>query len=125
MTLTKAEREAGYKQPPVPAPWAKPILSRIAGGYLMLTLDKDGGLASYDSGAAIMMPFTHNGEHRTRQMTGHDVKLWVNRGWLIPIEGEALFDGPAQRYRARTISDGPIPRIIDPDGRPTHPLHEL
>jgi hypothetical protein len=32
MTLTSAEREAGYKQPPMPAPWAQIILRRIAGG---------------------------------------------------------------------------------------------
>jgi hypothetical protein len=119
MTLTKAEREQGYKQPPTPAPWAGSILRRIAYGYLMLTLDGDGGRASYDGGAKIMVPYTHNNEHRTRQMTGHDVKLWVGRGWLIPIEGEVLFeDIPAQRYRARTPADGPLPTVIRPDGKP-------
>ena len=119
MTLTKDEREAGYTQPPMPAPWAQLILRRIAGGYLMLTLDEDGGRASYDDGAAITIPYTENGEHRTRQMTGNDIKLWVRHGWLIPIEGETLFaDGPPQRYRARTIADGPLPRIIQPNGQP-------
>lgn len=45
MTLTTQEREAGYTQPPVPAPWAQIILRRIAGGYLMLTMDGDEGWA--------------------------------------------------------------------------------
>jgi hypothetical protein len=119
MTLTKEEREQGYTQPPAPAWWAQLILRRIAGGYLLLTLDGDGGTASYDDGTAIIIPHMHNKERRTRQMTGNDVKLWVKRGWLIPIEGEALFPGaPPQRYRSRTVADGPLPRLIKPDGRP-------
>jgi hypothetical protein len=119
MTLTSEEREAGYKQPPTPAPWAQIILRRIAGGYLMLTMDGNDGWASYDDGTKIMISYIHNREPRTRQMSGHDVKLWVKRGWLIPIEGETLFeDGPAQRYRARTVADGPLPRIVRPDGQP-------
>ena len=119
MTLTSAEREAGYKQPPMPAPWAQTILRRIAGGYLMLTMDGKDSRASYDGGAQITIPFMFNGEPRTRQMTGHDVKLWVERGWLIAIPGESLFpDGPAQRYRARTVADGALPRIVRPDGNP-------
>jgi len=47
------------------------------------------------------------------------VRQWVRHGWLIPVKGESLFpDGPAQRYRARTIADEILPRIIDPEGRP-------
>ena len=119
MPLTKDERKAGYKQPPTPAPWAQLVLRRIAGGYLLLTLGESGGRACYDGGAKIMIPYIKNKEHRTREMTGNDVKLWVQRGWLIPIEGEALFaDGPPQRYRARTVSDGLLPRVIDPNGKP-------
>jgi hypothetical protein len=119
MTLTKEEREAGYTQPPMPTPWAQLILRRIAGGYLLLTLDENGGQASYDNGTKITIPYIKNKEPRTREMTGNDVKLWVRRGWLIPIEGETLFEGgPPQRYRARTVADGPLPRLIKPNGRP-------
>jgi hypothetical protein len=119
MTLTKEEREAGYKQPLVPAPRATDILRRIAGGYLIVTMNEDGSRACYDSGIEIMVPYNKNNERWTRYMTPDDVALWVKRGWLIPIEGETLFeDGPAQRYRARTVTDGPLPRIVRPDGNP-------
>jgi hypothetical protein len=76
-------------------------------------------LASYDSGAPIWMEITKNGKRVKQQMGGDTVALWVTRRWLIPIKGESLFeDGPPQRYRARTIADGPLPRIVDPSGRP-------
>ena len=38
MSLTKFEREQGYRELPRPPVWAEPILRRIAGGYLLLTL---------------------------------------------------------------------------------------
>jgi hypothetical protein len=120
MALTKQEREQGYRQHPQPPSWAEPILRRIAGGYLLLTMQGEKeALASYDSGAPIWMEITKNGKRVKQQMGGDTVALWVTRRWLIPIKGESLFeDGPPQRYRARTIADGPLPRIVDPSGRP-------
>jgi hypothetical protein len=119
MPLTKAERELGYRENPRPPGWAEPILRRIAGGYLMMTLDEDGAFATYADGKEIWMPTTRNGERRTVQMDLDTVKAWVKRGWLIPIEGESLLpDGPPQRYRARTIADGILPRIVDQHGKP-------
>ena len=103
---------------PRPPVWAEPILRRIAGGYLLLTMATDGAFASYSNGTPIMMPATRNGERVHTQMDSDTVKMWVKHGWLIPIEGESLFsDGPPQRYRARTLSDGILPRIIDKNGK--------
>jgi DNA (cytosine-5)-methyltransferase 1 len=118
VTLTKQERELGYREMPRPPVWADPILRRIAGGYLLLTMAEDGAFASYSNGTPIMMPATRNRERVHTQMDSDTVKMWVKHGWLIPIEGESLFsDGPPQRYRARTLSDGILPRIIDKNGK--------
>jgi hypothetical protein len=65
-----------------------------------------------------MMPATRNRKRIHTQMDSDVVKQWVKHGWLIPIKGESLFeDGPPQRYRARTLSDGILPRIIDKHGK--------
>jgi len=119
MSLTKFEREQGYRELPRPPVWAEPILRRIAGGYLLLTQHEDGAYATYDNGKPIYMERTENKTKRHVQMNSDTVRQWVRRGWLIPIEGEALFEGgPAQRYRARTIEDGALPRIVDRYGKP-------
>jgi hypothetical protein len=119
MPLTKEEREQGYRETPRPPGWAEPILRRIAGGYLIITLDEDGAFATYDNGKEIWMPVTQNGTRRTKQMDLDTVKAWVKHGWLIPIKDESLFeDGPPQRYRTRNISDGILPRVVDRFGKP-------
>jgi hypothetical protein len=36
----------------------------------------------------------------------------VHRGFLIPVPGETLIEGgPAQRYRARGVADGALPKF--------------
>lgn len=82
------------------------ILSRVARGYLLVTLEGDARGTrsrrySYDGGQKAHFGIGPTADRAFDQM--------VREGSLIPIKGETLFgdDGEtAQRYRARTPADG-------------------
>jgi hypothetical protein len=118
MALSQVEKEAGYKTVPQPPVWAQPILRRIGRGYLMLTLGEKGATASYDDGTPVRIERRKNGVLVHEPMSVAETEDWARRGWLIPIDGERLFEGfPPQRYRTRNPTDGPLPRIVDKHGQ--------
>jgi hypothetical protein len=103
-------------QPP-PAPQPPPhvvgILRRCAAGFILATHttdDKDRPVTRYcyDDGAVIR-------DRRSLPLDSRAINHMVAEGWLIPINGEALplngEEGPPQRYRARTVADGLLPRF--------------
>lgn len=109
MTLTKAEREAGYKQLPQPSPFITSILRRVARGYLLVTQDADNKtIYCYDDGTPVY-------DFKGRPITTRAISHMAREGWLLPIKGETLFpDGTPQRYRARTLDDPILPRWTSP-----------
>lgn len=117
MSLSRVEKEAGYKAVQSPPTWASPILRRIGRGHPLLTMGEKGALASYEDGITVYMERRERGVLVHPPMTGEDAADWAERGWLIPIEGEALLEGGTpQRYRARTPADPPLPRIVNERG---------
>lgn len=111
MSLTKNEREQGYLEPPRPSPHTVAILRRVARGYLLVTHgtnDKNRPeiIYCYDDGTGVR-------DFRGKPISSRKIHTMVAEGWLIPVKGESLFpDGTPQRYRARTLEDGMLPRII-------------
>lgn len=105
MSLSKAEREAGFRPIPQPSPGVAVILRRVARGSLMVTHTEDGQtLYCYEDGTVIC-------DAKGRALTGRAVKRMINEGWLLPIDGGSFLEhGPPQQYRARTVTDGPLPR---------------
>ena len=106
MSLTRAERDAGYRAVPQPGEHTTMILRRVARGFLLVTQTPDGRtLYCYDDGTPI-----HN--EKGGPVTSSAIKAMIRNGWLIPIRGESLLgeDGPPQRYRARTLQDPVLPR---------------
>lgn len=104
MGLSKTERDAGYKAVPQPGEHTLAILRRVARGFLLVTQNEGRTLYCYDDGTPVRN--SNGGE-----IAGHQIKAMIKRGWLLPIKGESLLtDGPPQRYRARTIEDGLLPR---------------
>ena len=121
MVLSKDEREAGYRSVPQPSPEQVAVLRRVASGYLTVTrgTDEKGRPSveyTYDDGAQMTL-LGKIGADQERAVT------WmVACGWLISIPNEALplIEGEAgqpQRYRVRTLADGPLPKWIDPPQR--------
>lgn len=106
MALSRAEKDAGYKAVPQPSPRMTEILRRVAAGCLLATQTENGTIYTYDDGTPVRY-----GKH---MLSDSNVKSAVTHGWLIPIKGESMFDGPPQRYRARMVEDGPLPRFISP-----------
>lgn len=106
MSLTKREKEAGYRPVPLPTATVTNILRRVAKGFLMVTHCEDGEvLYCYDDGTVIR-------DHKRRVLSKRAINHMIREHWLIPIEGESMFGGPPQRYRARTVDDGPLPRFV-------------
>ena len=104
MGLSKTERDAGYKAVPQPGEHTIAILRRVARGFLLVTQHEDRTVYCYDDGTKIR-------NSQGGLVTGRQVKAMIRHGWLLPIKGESLItDGPPQRYRARTVEDGPLPR---------------
>src|SRR5262245_26372183 len=105
MSLSKEERDAGYRSIPQPTPDVAVILRRVARGFLMVTHTEDGEtLYCYEDGAIIR-------DSKGRALTGRAVKQMIRQGWLLPIDGGSFLEhGPPQQYRARTVADGPLPR---------------
>jgi hypothetical protein len=102
---------------PLPAPRPSPhvvgILRRCAAGFILATQGRTdiGGPVTrycYDDGTVIK-------DQRGRPIEANAISRMVSAGWLIPIKGEALpfhgEEGPPQRYRARAVSDGMLPRF--------------
>ena len=113
MALSKAEREDGWVSVPQPTPLEVAVLRRVARGYLLRTNgeDRKGNLATwftYDDGT----PMSHLTKKGFWQDELRAVERMVDNGWLIPVEGESILDGPPQRYRARTVKDGPLPKFV-------------
>jgi len=109
MSLTKAEKEAGYRQLAQPSSHTANILRRIARGYLLVTQDDENKTVyCYDDGTPVH-------DFKGLLLTTRAVSHMVREGWLIPIKGETLFaDGTPQRYRARTLGDPILPRWTRP-----------
>lgn len=111
MSLTKREKEAGYKSVPQPTEHDAKILRRVAKGFLLVTLGKnDNGETvtryCYDDGTPIC-------DQKGRHLSTRAVNRMIRQHWLLPVKGESLWgDGPPQRYRARTVDDGPLPRFM-------------
>ena len=117
MSLTKAEREQGYKAAPQPSPHITAILRRVALGFVLATRVEENGAAvvryCYDDGTVIRTA-------KGRPVDANTVSRMIAEGWLIPIKGETLplgEEGPPQRYRARTVADGLLPKFIAPPRR--------
>lgn len=106
MALSKAEKEAGYVAVPQPTPAMTAILRRVAMGHLQATHTEEGVVYTYDDGTPIA--------YGKRPISKGVVEGAAKQGWLIPVKGESMFEGPPQRYRARTIDDGPLPRFYKP-----------
>jgi hypothetical protein len=110
MGLSKDEREAGYKQKPLPSDHAMAILRRVARGTVNVTIGAD------DNGRPRTW-FCYEDGHVVRNAKGEELSVsafnrMVSQGWLVPVEGGSfLEDGPPQQYRARTPDDPPLPRI--------------
>jgi len=103
--LSKAEREEGYRSVPQPRPEEVAVLRRVSRGALLRTNREDKPpLFTYEDGTRLS---------RDGQREEEAIDRMIKHGWLIPIEGEVLFEGcSAQRFRARTIEDGPTPKFI-------------
>jgi hypothetical protein len=116
MALSEADKEAGYRLVPQPNDREVTILRRIAAGYLLFTQSvKDGeaGRYTYDDGKPIMVEEMRRGTRSTIPMDDKHFNRLTAHGWLLPIEGETLIEGcTAQRWRARTTSDGVLPRAV-------------
>lgn len=109
MGLTKDERMAGYRPVPQPNEQQVAILRRVALGFLLVTQGEKGPVYTYDDGSPLPNLSRTVGNERS-------VKRMIAEGWLMPIEGEALpfhsAPTPPQRYRARTVEDGALPRFV-------------
>jgi hypothetical protein len=114
--LSRNEKDQGYRVGPGVSGHTLAIVRRIAGGFLMRTqreTDKESPIVefTYDDGSLAR-------KAKGQPLTEGDVARLCSQGILLPVDGEALFDdAPPQRYRARTIDDGPLPRILDKNGR--------
>ena len=106
MTLSKAEKDAGYIAAPQPTAAMTTILRRVAMGHLQVTLTDEGVAYTYDDGTPII--------YGKKPIQKGVVERAAKAGWLIPIEKESMFDGPPQRYRARNVDDGPLPKFYKP-----------
>lgn len=111
MGLTKAERELGYRPTPQPNEQQVAVLRRVARGFLLVTHTDKGAVYSYDDGTRLAS-LSKTGEN------DRIIKRMIAEGWLLPIDKETLpFAGeamPPQRYRARTVADGALPRFTKP-----------
>ncbi len=107
--LSKAEREAGYRAVPRPTPQQTAVLRRVARGFLLVTYTEKGPIFTYEDGSR-MTSLNKKGDNS--RIVAH----MIAEGWLIPVGKEVLpFAGepmPPQRYRARTIEDGLLPRVV-------------
>jgi len=105
MSLSKDERNLGYKQVPLPTPRVTTILRRVAAGYISVTLTEGGPEYRYDDGSLV------HGE-KGKPLGERAFRTMVREGWLLPVDGGSfLEDGPPQQYRARRPADGPLPRV--------------
>ena len=116
MALSEADKEAGYRMVPQPSPREVSILRRIAAGYLLFTQsvpDGKSGRFAYDDGSPITVEEIRRGTRSTVPMDDKHFHRFTTNGWLLPVEGEVLFeDCLAQRWRARNASDGLLPRVV-------------
>lgn len=107
MPLSKAEREAGFRPVPQPSEYTAAILRRVAAGFLLVTHVEEEGKTvtryTYDDGTPIR-------DQKGHALSSRAIAQMIKHRWLIPIDGESMFDGPPQRYRSRTLADGPLPR---------------
>ncbi len=108
--LSKAEREMGYRPVPQPTEPEVAILRRVAGGFLLRTETEKGPLFHYEDGSRM----TSLEKPLSKTDDAKRIDRMVARGYLIAMKGETLphlKDAPPQRYRARTPSDGPLPKF--------------
>jgi hypothetical protein len=114
MARTLSRKAQGLpERTPQPSPHVTAILRRTVAGFIMATntTDEQGRPVThycYDDGTIIRNAMG-------RPVTAREISRMIGEGWLIPIKGEALplvegQAGPAQRYRARTIADGLLPK---------------
>ncbi len=107
MSLSKDERKLGWRSVPQPTPQQTAVLRRVAAGFLLRTQTAGGTMFSYDDGTKLPI-MTKGGLRDTAAVEG-----MIEYGWLIPLPDESLIEGgPPQRYRARTIEDGLLPRFV-------------
>lgn len=91
--MTKG-KDGKVKRVPLPTQYETAILRRLAapGAFLMVTLTQQGTRYVYENGEGIKNisgnPLDERDFRRLSQ-------------WLDPIQGEAMFDGPPQRWVAR------------------------
>jgi hypothetical protein len=116
MALSEADKDAGYRMVPQPSPREVSILRRIASGYLLFTQsvpDGKSGRFAYDDGTPIVVEEMRRGTRSTIPMDDKHFHRFTANGWLLPIEGETLIeDSTAQRWRARSANDAPLPRVV-------------
>lgn len=109
MSLSKNERALGWRLVARPNEQQVAVLRRVAKGFLLVTQGIKGKQYSYEDGSPITSLNKKGDNSRA-------IARMIAEGWLIPVEKEVLpFAGepmPPQRYRARTVADGPLPRFI-------------
>ena len=92
-----ALRKTHRGKPVLPTPADMAILRRAARGFVMVTIIDGAPRYSYEDGTPVSLREKNDSGAR------HFKKL-VAEGWLVPEEGDALFEGgPPQRYRARSL----------------------
>lgn len=92
--MTQSKDTGKPKRAPRPTAHEMAILRRLAapGAFLMVTLTQEGTRYVYENGEVIKnissSPLDEKGFKRLIQ-------------WIDPVKGEAMFDGPPQRWIAR------------------------
>jgi hypothetical protein len=77
-----------YRKPPAPSEEEVAILRRIARGSLVVTHTSDGDEYTYEDGSRV----SHPGRK------GFPLAKFVKNGWIVPVQGESMFETDAQRY---------------------------